>query len=389
MWLFVLLLLSVEGFRFAPFAGILSGDTGLVAYLFWLFGGCVVIRRKVSPLLFNWRNIFPVILIISGVFLSFIPAFLYYGQSFLRSFIVCRAGLVYFTLPVLLWVRPSFKDVKIALILFSAVYFVLMICDSYLHIPLIAKDEKAMIRAEEMAMRDESDVTYQEGIHFVAMAFFFSLGEMLKRLSSKCIFLTAFLFVTVLFYQNRSTLFSCVLIAALYLITLRNTRRNLKLKVFFFVVAAIFFAVSLGLWTSLFLETGSQLSNSDYNRNLAYVYFLLEAPQGMLNYILGCGFLSSNTTSLMQDMMAMGVYNSDVGFIGMWNQFGLIPVVTIVGYCFAHIGKGSSSLVKANSLFILLCSLTTAYFFDTSKILWLCIFLYLISLEGVYNKCTR
>lgn len=381
VWLFVLLLLSVQCFSITPIVGLFSGIKGLVIYLFWLLGGCIILKRNHPYLLLKWHYLSPAVLILLGVVLSFIPAYFYYGQGFFTSLIAYRVGLVYFTLPALLMIRPSLKDVKLALFVFSALFLILMICDSYLHIPLIAKDEKAIMREESLLARGEKDVTFLGGIQFVAMSFFFYLEDCLNKLSKKNIIITLFLFLTILLFQNRSTLFSCVLIMAFSLISLPNTHRNIKLKLIVIATAVVVFVASSGLWISLLRETGEQITNTDYNRNLAYAYFLLEAPQGLINYILGCGFLSSKATSLMQDMMEMGVYNSDVGFIGMWNQFGLLPVLTIIVCCFRALGRRRPSHLRFNALLIICCAVTISYFWEQSTIVWASMFFYLLSIN--------
>lgn len=384
MWLFALLLFSVKFFNITVVSKLFNDVTETFIYLFWLLVGYVVLMRHSNRyLLFKWRFSRPVVYILLGVLLSFIPAYIFYGQSLLTSFIVCRVGFAYLTLPVLLLIRPSLKDVKSALYAFSLLFFLLLICDSYLHIPLIAEDESAILEAGRLENSSEIGDKFIDGIHFVAMAFFFSLEDILRHRSAKRIFVSCFLFLTILLYQNRSTLFACVLITAFFFFTLPNTRRNIKIKTIFILVAILLFASSYEIWKSLLTETGKQIGDSDYNRNLAYAYFFLEAPQGFLNYILGCGLLSTKTTMLRQDMMDVGIYNSDAGFIGMWNQFGLIPIVTIIVCCCRSLKRNRPLYLKCNALFILICSVTISYFWQISTIVWLCIFFYIISLDEI------
>lgn len=335
--------------------------------------------------MFRRRFLRPVVFILSGVLLSFIPAYIYYGQSFLTSFVAYRVGFVYLTLPVFLRVRPSLKDVKSVLYAFSLLFFLLMICDSYLHIPIIAKDEEALLRIEQLAKKGDFEVNFLGGIQFVAMAFFFSLEESIRNLSIKKISLSLFFFLVILLYQNRSALFSCVLITLLLIVTLSNTKRNIKIKILILFLSIIVFVLSSDVWHNLLEETGEQVANSDYNRNLSYLYFIFEAPKGFLSYILGCGFLSASTTSLMQDMMELGVYNSDVGFVGMWNQFGLIPIVTITACCIRSLKRYRPLYLKSNALFILICSITISYFWEISTIVWFTLFLYLKSRNDYYE----
>jgi hypothetical protein len=71
------------------------------------------IAKKMKPLM--W--------ILIGALISFIPAYLYYGQHLYYSFIVYRNFFGYFALVVLLSIRPSHLEIRRALNAFSVIYF--------------------------------------------------------------------------------------------------------------------------------------------------------------------------------------------------------------------------------------------------------------------------
>nr|MCR5245690.1 hypothetical protein [Bacteroidales bacterium] len=74
-----------------------------------------------------------------------------------------------------------------------------------------------------------------------------------------------------------------------------------------------------------------------------------------------------------------------VGFIGLWNQFGIIPIIVLF-YCVfrALFQKNICFTVRANALFILACSATHAYFCLVNTVVWLCLFLYMYAFDDMY-----
>ena len=81
----------------------------------------------------------------------------------------------------------------------------------------------------------------------------------------------------------------------------------------------------------------------------------------------------------MKDLMYAGIHNSDVGFVGLWNHYGILPVIATVIVAVKGLKKGSPLYLKFNALFILIGGATIACFNTPDKILWLCTFIYLVS----------
>ena len=75
--------------------------------------------------------------------------------------------------------------------------------------------------------------------------------------------------------------------------------------------------------------------------------------------------------------MAFGVYNSDVGFVGYWNQFGLIPILVFLLMLIpAALGRHNSHFIRCWAIQILVCSLTISYW-GGIYVLYISLFYYL------------
>ena len=81
--------------------------------------------------------------------------------------------------------------------------------------------------------------------------------------------------------------------------------------------------------------------------------------------------------------MAEGVYNSDVGYVGFWNQFGLLP---IVGFFLLIIRWGfrnaTGILPKLLALFLMVTSITIGYYGQASHLLFFALAYYLMTRQN-------
>jgi len=388
-YILILILLSVNFWYLKPIGGFLVGNMGLFVNLaIVVLGGVYFYFKNKKPRLFLKKGYLSLLMwIYIGVLLSFIPAYLNFGQGFVTSLFASKTMFLYLTFPVLLIVRPSFNDIKWALYMFSFLYIIVAVFDSIIGLPIIEKIDDVNVNTSMNYIYEGDIIHTLEGFQLVALAFIFSLDDLRRKFTTGNVLMTAFLFAILLIVQNRSSLFPCTILLVYTLFTIKSRKYKVVIRVSALLCVAVMFAFTLQSWTGLFLETADQLGNKDYNRNLAWAYFLTEASKGPLEYVLGNGFLSTKSTSHMQDMMGVGVFNSDVGFIGMWNQYGLIPIIVFaIVLCRVVFGRKYSYLLKCNAWFIIMCSLTIAYFIQQSTIVWACLFLYMCCYEQFLAK---
>ena len=88
----------------------------------------------------------------------------------------------------------------------------------------------------------------------------------------------------------------------------------------------------------------------------------------------------------MQNLMKEGIFNSDLGLIGMWHQFGVITVASLLVYMFKGLSNKRSFVVRGFALTMLLGMLTFSYFVEYEYILWLCFYYYLLGTDTDYDR---
>ena len=148
------------------------------------------------------------------------------------------------------------------------------------------------------------------------------------------------------------------------------------------ISAMLIIVWSAGQWAFLYDQTMSQILNPDYNRNKAMVYMF--SQREFLRYLLGDGFISANVNPIVHNLQQNGIFHSDVGFVGMWHQYGILPVGIVVFFMFKSLLSSKKGfLVKACAIFMLVGSLTVSYYATGDALLWLSFFLYIYYSESL------
>lgn len=371
-YLILLLIVWFEGWGLHPY-GFLSGDIKLIVTLFVMLLGFFMYYVPAKKRVLKSCLMKPFWWIMAGILLSMIPAYLYYGQSLGQSFITYRSQLLWFVIPLLLIVSPTEKDVvdaaKWITFLMACVYCSRIINPSLFEINLDILEYKKL---EDM---------YVEGLSIATIPIFYNLMLIRNKFQWKYLVIIILCYAYIFIMQNRSTLFPVTLLMILSLLSIRSRYRFVWVFICLFIV--VVFTIQTGdSWTQLFNETKAQLNNEDYNRNVAFNYYLFEANNNWLTNILGNGFLSSNATSLMQDLMKRGIYNSDMGFIGFWNQYGIIPIIVFTWSMLIPLirRKRYSWYLKLWAFQMLMCGLTTSYFGSNVHLIYFALYYYLFVL---------
>ena len=362
------------------FQPLVRNNMNVTTYL--LFLGVVFIRnmgftfrggisKKLSPM---WW-------LLAGVLISFIPAYLYYGQHLYNSVTVYRYFLGYFAFFLFLSVQPSRYELKISAYAFSLIYTLFTLYGSFIDPGIVYVNPE-----EKVDFIVEGDFIHLlPGYQFLMLALIFALDDIRNnKVTLKMLLVLIGLFVMIFLTQNRTILVSSLVIGVFSALADRSAKQRLTIGtlILVFLSLSVFFA-----WKYidvLISETIEQVTDEDYNRVKAFVYFI-SGKNGIMSYFWGNGFISGKVHPIMELLRQEGIYNSDLGLIGFWHQFGLIPALTILVVCFKGLSRLHSFEVRANALNMIMCSLTIAYFREFGFSLWLCLYWYLYSIDPVYD----
>lgn len=331
------------------------------------------------------KKLYPLWWLIAGVLLSFIPAYLYYGQHFYNSITVYRHFLGYFAFFLLLSIQPSRQELKVATYAFSVIFLIVTLYCSFLDPDFVYVDPE-----DNREFIQEGDFVHLlQGYHFLMLAFIFALDDLRnKKTTLKLLVVPLSIFGVILLTQSRTLLFSAVVVGVFSAMASRSARQRLTIGTLIIVVIAVSLFFAWKYVDLLITETVDQLNDSDYNRIKGLMYFF-SGKNGTMSYFWGNGFISGKVHPIMEQLRQEGIYHSDLGLIGFWHQFGLIPVVTILVVCIKGLSSMRSFEVRANALNILMCAFTISYFRDFTYSLWLCLFWYMYSIDPAYDVRKR
>lgn len=383
-YLVILMLISVNFFHFTPIVKYTDFDICLIAFLLWLILGHFLYKPWVKWLSLSFHKAYwPMYLFWLGVVISFFPARTLYGQSFLTSFVVSRNMLTLLALPFLFVIKPSRQDIEKAAKWFSVILLIFSILDA-LNIPIIDRSFFIDDERPHKLIEDDEFVMLLPGFQWIGISLFFCLDRLKKVFSTRNLLSSLFFFAAVFLLQNRTMLFTCAVLFVYTFFTVKGKtpKQTAVIRYGTLLIIAIIIGATIPQWLKLFQETSSQLGNDQYNRILAYNYFLFQACPSAPYYFTGTGMISAHASSIMKDLMNAGIHNSDVGFVGLWNHYGILPVIAVLIVAFKGLKKGSPLFLKFNALFILIGGATIACFNTPDKNLWLCAFIYLVFNES-------
>ena len=242
-------------------------------------------------------------------------------------------------------------------------------------------------------MRHELDpenhkLTISSGVSLLIIPLYYYLQKLRINFNTKLLFKVIFIFVVIYIAENRSTLFPATILT-LYSFTKIKSRYKTIILTVLAIVVAIAAVQTMETWESLILETEDNINDEDGNRNKALLYFTTIGQHSWMTFLFGNGIISVHTSNLMAMLMENGIHYSDLGLVGYWYNFGIIPIIAMM-VMFIKIFKSSiqSYSIKLMTIHILICSMTTSYFFAIGHLMLFMIvyYIYYYNIDITHNK---
>ncbi len=361
-YLVILYILFLNGMNFIPIA-IIGSDALLILIFCFLFWGKYVYRKdrilifpKTYYRCINW--------IFVGIFISMLSAYWYYNQSIFQSLITYRTQYLMVTPLFLAKMGLTRDDVISSLYKFTwvfASFYVLRTAIPGLFIlPEIIIDDTISL----------------PGYVLLTIPLYYTLQQLSEKITTQRILYIIFVIGLIFCQENRSTLFPVLILSAWMFMKIKS-RNKIPFIIFISLIALV---VLIQVWDTiqaLIDQTQAELNNPKYNRNKAFIYFIEVFSPNLWCTIFGNGFLSSHSVPIMALLMKRGIYNSDLGFIGYWNQFGLIPIIVFLYLYLSAILKKTPLFIKSIAIQTLVCCLTISYFGNSGSIIFFSLFYYL------------
>ena len=332
IYLFICLLFAVNFWNLAVIMNILPPDVMLILSWLWILSGIYFFNEsKRRKALNNFRYNKTVYYILLGVLISMFSAYFFGKQSLLTTLLAQRTIYTFAFLPVLLFVQPTEKDITKALkwiTIGTVIVWILVHFKANL-----VKLDKESVEQFQMENNDLSSKLefYVNGIYFVVLYAYFKITEYISEFSWKPFIETSLVLVFIILYQNRSMILG---VAPIFIYSLFKFRSEYKafILIALSVILVGVVALTSDIWLGLINNTQSNLNETDYNRWKALYYYFREYSPNWFCYIFGNGFPSGGKSplgNLMWSNFTKGIYASDLGMIGMWVDYGLIPLIAL------------------------------------------------------------
>lgn len=382
IYLLILFVLICQEWSIIPM-GMWSADVHFILLYGYVLMGFILFRKNKMNLFKKYGKTYYA-LIILGILLSVIPAYVYHGQGIVQSWITARTQLCWLFIPLLYKISPTEKEI-LRFAKYASILIVIVCLLEFININLFVIDEEQKNRM----LRGEYPYTaLGYWVSTIPIFMYLQRIKLNQGSFSKNIIVVILCLFVIFFMQNRSTLFPITLLTIYTLIWKTKTKNKIFINCFTAIMVSVVIVYSQEIWLDLFTETTEQVKDSDYARNVEIAYFFSpHANPGILTYILGNGMISKHTHSWVEMLHEAQIFNSDVGFIGFWNYFGIIPVIIFfVTMLMPLVRKDYPYYLKLWGLQMLVCSITISYFAAPIYCFYYALFFYLLFFNQYYVK---
>jgi hypothetical protein len=390
-YVFISLLLAVKFWDLSFLAGFLKRDGIFILTILWcLLAYLIFYSKPKQPRLFSLKYNKYIIGIFLGVFISVFSAFYYWGQPLSVTILTQRFIYVFILLPSLLFVQPTPEDI-IKSLKWISVFTILVWCLSIFAPQYILDNDEVVL--DRVKNKSTSIGLYTTGIEFVLMYIYVLIQEFIKSFTFKKFSNALLLLLFFLLYQNRSYLIG-ILFIFLYSMLKFKSKYKLALLMFSSICLSIMIIYTIDIWNTFILDTQTQLSDMDYNRWKALFFYFNDYSPNWFCYIFGNGMPSATNSefgSYMLQLWKKGIFASDLGMIGMWTDFGLLPVILIYSILISVILKSRFPLMLKFICFHILLVPTIFHFWGNPTVSMFCLIIYLYAYynENKTKKCLQ
>lgn len=286
----------------------------------------------------------------------FVPYY-HYEQSLIDTFFSQRFNYPILFLLVFLRIIPSDTDflyaVKICAYMSIANYIISLIYPQF-----FLTSEVITEIMESRKNNDSTDIGFvAPGFILAVIYLYYKIGKLFHLPQIQDIIEVSIFMLYILLIQNRSTIigtlpFYCIGIAMM------KTKKKTLFIFLIIIILAIILPLLNNIYESLTNETKRQLEDENYNRWQSLSFFLIEMKKNLISIIVGNGVWSKSGTyvkMMIQNQYSRGTYISDIGWLGAYFYYGIVPIIYLLYYSVkAIVNKKVPSYLKYYASWIIL-----------------------------------
>lgn len=366
------------------------------AYPFFiLYISIILTDKKKYWKSYKWEFSTIVTWTIFTVFLSFIPAYIDWGQSIFTSIAASIKWtwvlLLYFVLRK--W-NISTTVIMKYIIIISTIWVIIEIGQQFTFPTywFAGRPDEGYGLAQRMGLYR----FYIWGVDFVMLAYAYCLGEFAsqkKTISKKLLALSLFFLVGLLCYCSRKHIYISLAAIGYAGLMLKN-----KYRLHVWTLFVIIFIILFYNFYNEFAEMNqtaveSQGEGEDFIRFLSLKYFLFDFSDSPLYVLLGSGIPGDSKLWEITNFLKenFGFYREDIGIFGYYSLFGIIGTSAILFYIWKFIKNWKYIDLWLKIFFLMKVLLIVFDFWAMWNVgmMAYAIFLYMLDLNIQKNKKQR
>lgn len=334
----VMLLLGIGFWELIPLRPVLNPVTVPVLLALWALFGLVHYRR-LPPLyaqfeLNRCRSYY--LWFYAGIALSVLPSYFFWNQDLLSSVIVNRGLIIYAFVPVLFAIKPTDREILRGVVMYTFVYMLVWTVQAVLvPVPVTVPFLERMMAGAPFEIDPGDFGKLLPGYTVILLGVYLSFQRYYQQPSLQRLLPAMLLFLVIFLLQNRGTLFFASGVLLYIFISIKSAYKPYQL-LGFGMLALVVLYLTAGSWMGMITETREQAGDMDYDRWKALRFFVFEFPPNALTYLLGNGRFSFHSDAGADTLaLSMAGYDqSDIGLVGFWSIYGLLPVGVILTMMF-------------------------------------------------------
>jgi hypothetical protein len=287
------------------------------------------------PFLFHKRKLFilPVQLIVGSIFFSILMSYISWGQSFANSFTETIPYSVWILFFYLLHTQISVKSIEKIILIYGVIYVVLYFFQ-------LANSPKIFfgrsLWGDEFSVdRGIVRIVFPGGGIFV-LAAFLALNKLTTQSKGRWFWLLFSLLGVIIPILQVTRLFiaGVVIIYLFHFLQKQSLYKKIMIMVVF--IGIIFYVgnSNIGVISGLKEATkADEKLGENYIRIRSGTYFLTDFSPNLINQVFGNGvpYLNFSYYGLkLEQLNQKGYFLEDVGIIGMYAMFGILPVIAYI-----------------------------------------------------------
>lgn len=338
-------------------SAILTKDVSLLLSISWCIIGFFYFPDKKSNYLNTPQNKNIAWILLASMLISMLTPWIYYNQNIIDTFFSQRFNyIIVITLLIFLRISPTDKDF-LYVIKFCAYASIIGFIISIIYPKFYMSAEAVNNLLERRRELESTDIGFAcPGYPLVPFYLFHLIEKILKKSTLHDIIEASIFMLYIIAVQNRSTIIGTLPFYCWGILFMKSSK-----KVFLFIFISIIISIILPflnhIYEALSKETQTQLEDTNYNRWQSISLYLFEMKDNFMSIFFGNGVWSKSGDYLSIMVKAQenrGTYISDIGWLGAYFYYGLIPVIILLKFALKAILKKTIPLyIKFFSIWLI------------------------------------